>query len=216
MKAEFAWPVELVKRAGLPLDRPIDLETTIRALKPTVLVGTCGQPGTFTQQIVEAMLENVERPVILPLSNPTSKCEAKPSDIIQWTKGRALVATGSPFDPVPWNNRTIRIGQANNVLIFPGVGLGALVAEASRVSDAMFRVAAETLAAQVSDEELAGGALFPRLRELRHITHAVACAVVRQAREEGVGRPIHDDDIPAAVRTQMWTPEYHAFEAAKE
>jgi malic enzyme len=216
MKAEFAWPVELVKAAGLSPDRPIDLLTTIRALKPTVLVGTCGQPGTFTEQIVKAMLEHVDRPVILPLSNPTSKCEAKPCDIIAWTQGNALVATGSPFDPVPWSGRSIRIGQANNVLIFPGVGLGALVAEASRVSDAMFGVAAETLASQVTDEELSAGALFPRLRELRHITHAVACAVVKQAREEGVGRPISDEEISEAVRKHMWTPEYPAFEATSQ
>jgi malic enzyme len=214
MKAEFAWPVEMVKAAGLPLDKPIDLETTIRILKPTVLVGTCGQTGAFTEAIVRQMLQNVERPVILPLSNPTSKCEAKPADIIEWTNGRALVATGSPFDPVPWQGRTIRIGQANNVLIFPGVGLGVLVSEASRVSDAMFRVAAETLAQQVSDEDLAAGTLFPRLRDLRKITHTVACAVVKQAREEGVGRPIDDAEIPDVVRKAMWTPDYPRLEAA--
>jgi len=213
MKAEFSWPVEMAKAAGLKVDGPIDLETTIRALKPTVLVGTSGQPGIFTESIIRAMAAGTNRPVILPLSNPTSKCEAKPADLIAWTQGRALVATGSPFDPVPWEGRTIRIGQGNNVFIFPGVGLGALVAQASQVTDAMFRVAAETLAAQVSDSDLAAGTLFPRLRELRRITHAVACAVVRQARDEGVGCPVEDAAISAVVSAAMWEPEYAPLEA---
>ncbi|HUO07834.1 MAG TPA: NAD-dependent malic enzyme [Phycisphaerae bacterium] len=212
-KEEFAWPVERVKSLGLPVDGPIGLEAVVRAFKPTVLVGTSGQPDVFTEGVIRAMAEHVRRPVVLPLSNPTSKCEAKPADVIAWTGGRALVATGSPFAPVPWEGRSIRIGQANNVLIFPGVGLGALVSEASRVTDPMFRVAAETLAAQVSDDDLAGGALFPRLQELRRITHQVACAVVRQAREEGVGRPFEDSDIPIAVRAAMWTPDYPKLEA---
>jgi malate dehydrogenase (oxaloacetate-decarboxylating) len=138
--------VELAKAAGLPIDKPADLEAVVRVLKPTVLVGTSGQAGMFTERIVRAMGEGVARPVILPLSNPTSKCEAKPEDVIRWTDGRALVATGSPFAPVTYGGRTIRIGQGNNVLIFPGVGLGVLVSQAARVSDAMFRVAAETLA----------------------------------------------------------------------
>ena len=216
MKAEFAWPVEMARAAGLPTDKPIDLEMTIRALKPTVLVGTSGQPGVFTESIIRAMAEFAPRPVILPLSNPTSKCEATPADVIKWTSGRALVATGSPFDPVQWEGRSIRIGQGNNVFIFPGVGLGALVSESSQVSDAMFRVAAETLAQQISDTELSAGTLFPRLRELREITFQVACAVVRQARDEGVGRPLEDSEIPGIVRAAMWIPEYSRLEAAPE
>ena len=217
MKAEFAWPVELVKASGMNPGVSgglIGLEAVVRALQPTVLLGTSGQPGVFTEPVVRALAAQVERPVILPLSNPTSKCEATPADLIAWTHGRALVATGSPFEPVVWEGRTIRIGQGNNVLIFPGVGLGVLVAEASQVSDAVFRVAAETLATQVSDEDLAAGTLFPRLRDLRPITFQVACAVVRQAREEGVGRPLADEEIPAVVRQAMWTPEYARMEPA--
>ena len=191
----------------------VDLETVVRVLRPTVLVGTSGQPGIFTEAIVRAMAAGTPRPVILPLSNPTSKCEAVPADLMAWTQGQALVATGSPFEPVVWEGRTIRIGQGNNVFIFPGVGLGALVAEASQVSDTMFRVAAETLAASVSDAELAAGTLFPRLRDLREITFRVACAVVRQAREEGVGRPLADAEIGETVRAAMWVPEYAPLEA---
>jgi malate dehydrogenase (oxaloacetate-decarboxylating) len=214
MKAEFAWPVDMVAAAGMPLDGPIHLEAVVRALKPTVLIGTSGQPGVFTEAIIRAMAENVERPVILPLSNPTSKTEAKPADILTWTGGRALVATGSPFDPVTCDGRTIRIGQGNNVFVFPGVGLGVLVSQATRVTDAMFRVAAETLSQQVSDETLAAGTLFPRIADLRRITHAVACAVVRQARDEGLGRPWSDSQIPAAVTAAMWTPKYPQMEPA--
>lgn len=213
MKAEFAWPVELMREAGLPVEGVVDLETVVRVLRPTVLVGTSGQPGIFTEAIVRAMAAGTPRPVILPLSNPTSKCEAVPADLMAWTQGQALVATGSPFEPVVWEGRTIRIGQGNNVFIFPGVGLGALVAEASQVSDTMFRVAAETLAASVSDAELAAGTLFPRLRDLREITFRVACAVVRQAREEGVGRPLADAEIGETVRAAMWVPEYAPLEA---
>ncbi len=216
MKAEFAWPGEMVKAAGLSPERAIDLETVVRALKPTVLVGISGQPGVFTESVMRTMAAGVERPVILPMSNPTIMCEATPSDVIAWTKGKALVATGSPFDPVTWEGKAIRIGQGNNVFIFPGVGLGVLVSEASCVSEAMFRVAAETLAHEVSDEDLAAGSLFPRLRNLRDISHKVACAVVKQAREEGVGRPLADEEIAGTVRAAMWMPEYAWFEAGEE
>lgn len=212
-KREFAWPVGLLREVGLPVQEKIDLETVVRVLRPTVLVGTSGQPGVFTEPIIRAMAAGTPRPVILPLSNPTSKTEATPADLLAWTNGQALVATGSPFDPVPLGNRTIRIGQGNNVFIFPGVGLGVLVAEASQVSDTLFQVAAETLAAHVSDADLAAGTLFPRLRDLREITYRVACAVVRQAREEGVGRPLSDADIPVAVRAAMWVPQYAPMEA---
>jgi malic enzyme len=215
-KAEFAWPTALMKEAGFPAQDTLDLETVVRVLKPTVLVGTSGQPGVFTEKIVRTMAAGTPRPVILPLSNPTSKCEATPADLLNWTDGRALVATGSPFDSVQVNGRTVRIGQGNNVFIFPGVGLGVLASEASQVSDTMFRVAAETLAASVSDAELSAGTLFPRLRELRQITLQVACAVAKQAREEGVGRPIADDGIAEAVRAMMWWPDYPRMVAVEK
>jgi malic enzyme len=213
-KKEFAWPPGLLRAHGLSPDRPIDLLAAVDALRPTVLVGTSGQPGAFSEGVVRAMGRGVRRPVILPLSNPTSKCEATPAELLAWTDGRALVATGSPFAPVAAGGRTVRVGQANNVLIFPGVGLGALVAEARTLSDALFRVAAETLAGQVSAADLAAGSLFPPLRELRKITVAVACAVARQARDEGVGRPLGDEAIAAAVAGAMWTPAYRPLAPA--
>jgi malic enzyme len=205
---QFAWPAELATAQGLPMDRPDDLEAVVGAIKPTMLIGVSGQGGIFTRPIIRAMATHVDRPMILPLSNPTSKAEATPADLIEWTGGRALVATGSPFEPVTWEGRTIRIGQGNNVFVFPGIGLGALVAEASRISDAMFTIAADTLSSAVTDEDLAAGSLFPRLSELRRITARLAEAVIRQAREEGVGRSIRDEDIPAAVAAAMWYPDY--------
>jgi malate dehydrogenase (oxaloacetate-decarboxylating) len=128
-----------------------------------------------------------------------------------WTDGRALVATGSPFDPVEWGGRSVRIGQGNNAFIFPGVGLGVLVAEAREVTDGMFAAAADTLAAQLADRDLAAGSLFPRIAELRRITARVAEAVVRQAGADGVARN-PTDDAAEAVATAMWDPLYPAID----
>jgi malic enzyme len=202
----FAWPASLAAAAGLA--GPHGLEAVIRALQPTALVGVCGQAGAFTEAAVRAMAVTAERPVILPLSNPTSQSEAVPADLLAWTGGRALVATGSPFDPVTHGGRKVRIGQSNNALVFPGLGLGALVAEAREVTDAMCRVAAECLADQVSSADLAAGSLYPPVRELRRVALAIAGAVVREARDAGLGRPIPDEAIPAAIAAATWKPCY--------
>jgi malate dehydrogenase (oxaloacetate-decarboxylating) len=207
-KQPFAWSEEAAKAMGLPLDCPDDLEQIVRAYRPTVLFGTSGQAGVFTEPLIRAMAEHVERPVVLPWSNPNSKSEARPVDIIRWTEGRAIVATGSPFDPVEYDGRSIRIGQGNNVYVFPGIGLGTMVGEVTEVSDAMFTVAAQVLADHVTEDDLREGSLFPSLTRLREITARIAEAVVRQAREEGVGRPIPDDQIPDAIQEAMWTPQY--------
>jgi malate dehydrogenase (oxaloacetate-decarboxylating) len=207
-KRAFAWPAALAEKQGLGPGRPRDLEAVVRALKPTVLIGTSGEPGTFTEVIVRAMAAEVARPLIFPMSNPTSKSEAKPVDLINWTSGRALIATGSPFDPVSYGGRVIRIGQGNNSFIFPGMGLGVLVSEAREVTDAMFAAAADRLAAEVHDEDLKSGSLFPPISDIRRVTKAVAQAVVQQAREEGVGKSIPDDKIAAAVAAAMWEPDY--------
>ncbi len=209
-KREFAWPLEMARAQGLPLDHPHDLEAIVSAFHPTALIGVTGQPKMFTQNIVAAMARHVRHPVILPLSNPNSKSEAEPADLIAWTEGRALVATGSPFDPVSWQGRTIRIGQANNVLVFPGVGLAALVTESCEVTDGMFTAAAEALAGIVTGDDLAAGSLFPRLRDLRRICLRVAQAVARQAHAEGVGKLVSDEEVEKA----MWQPEYPRLEAA--
>ena len=178
------------------------LVETIGLRRPSVLVGTTGVGGSFTEGVVTAMDERLgptERPVILPLSNPTAACEATPADVLTWTGGRALVATGSPFDPVVHDGRAHVIGQANNAFIFPGVGLGAIVAEAPVVTDAMFLTAARVLAEQVTSERLADGALFPPIAELRAVSRAIAVAVAGDARAA---------DVDAA----MWWPDYVPYE----
>jgi len=207
-KRPFAWPAALAAKMGLGKGAPRDLLAVVKAVKPTVLIGTSGEPDTFTEAVVREMAKHVERPVIFPMSNPTNKTEAKPVDIVKWTDGRALIATGSPFEPVPHAGRKIVIAQANNSFIFPGVGLGVLVSEAAEVTEAMFAAAAKALADEVKASDLASGALFPPTSQIRHVSAAVAAAVVKVARDSGLGRQIPDGEIPNAVAAAMWDPKY--------
>ena len=214
-KREFAWPAALAEGMGLGSGKPRDLLAVVRALKPTVLIGTSGEPGTFTEAVIREMGRHVDRPVVLPMSNPTSQSEARPADVIEWTEGRALVATGSPFDPVGWKGRLILVGQGNNAFVFPGIGLGVLVAGARKVTDAMFVAAADRLAAEVSAADLSGGTLFPPIQGLRKVTVRIAEAVVREARNSGVAQNVlADEAIPAAVARAMWEPVYLPTEAS--
>jgi malic enzyme len=207
-KREFAWPAALAAAAGLGPEKLRDLEDVVRALKPTVLVGVSGEPGVFTRAVVRAMAENARQPVILPMSNPTDKSEATPEDLVAWTDGRALVATGSPYPAVSVGARRHRIAQANNVFVFPAIGLACLVGQVTEVSAGMFRVAAEALASEVSDYELGGRRLLPRVKDLRRVTARVAQAVLREARDAGVGLPFRDEEIPTVVADAMWVPRY--------
>ncbi len=205
---DFAWPKALAEKYGLGKGKPRDLLSVIKAVKPTVLIGTSGEPGTFTEAIIREMATHVDRPVVFPMSNPTSKTEAKPVDIVKWTDGRALIATGSPFDPVPHAGRRIVIGQGNNAFIFPGVGLGVLVSEAKEVTEQMFAAAAQSLADAVTPADLASGSLFPSSSEIRRVSAGVARAVVKVARDTGIGRPIPDAEISKAVARAMGDPAY--------
>jgi malate dehydrogenase (oxaloacetate-decarboxylating) len=186
----------------------ISLEETIDNVKPTILIGTSGNPGMFTETVVRKMAEFNERPVIFPLSNPTSKSEAVPADILSWSGGKAIVATGSPFDPVELNGKRFRIGQGNNALIFPGVGLGVTVARARRVTDGMFLDAAKALAALVTQEDLDDTAVFPDLTRIRECSHSVACATVRRAVVDGHAEPEILEGLEETIRRAMWIPEY--------
>jgi len=210
-KREVAWPLELAKATGLAADKPASLIEVVRALHPTVLIGVSGQPDMFTEEVVREMARHTDRPVILPLSNPTSKSEARPVDLIRWTEGRAIIASGSPFEPVDWQGRTIRIGMANNIHIFPGVGLGSLTAHATRVTDGMFSAAAEALAGEVTEKNLADGMLFPSLTKLRQSTARVAEAVVQEAIRQGVAQPQSADSVAALIAAAMWVPEYRNY-----
>ena len=207
-KRELAWPSDLAGSVGLGDGADRSLLGVVTAFEPTILIGTSGQAGAFDEKTIRAMASKCERPIIFPLSNPTANSEATPSDLLGWTDGRALIATGSPFDPVVRAGVTHRIGQGNNVFIFPGVGLGALVAEAREVTDGMFEVAANTLATQVAQQDLNQGMLFPPVTALRETAAKVAIAVVREARDAGVGREIDDDEIGVVVAAAMWEPAY--------
>ncbi len=205
-KQQFAVEPERIASWGVVADN-IPLIEVVRKARPTVLFGVSGQPGIFTEEVIRAMVRrDSERPVILPLSNPTSHAEAKPADIIQWTDGRAIVGTGSPFPDVIYNGRRHRIGQGNNVFIFPGVGLGAIVSKASRVTNGMFLAAARALAECVSDDLLELSSVYPLIDDVRAASQRVAKAVARKAVEEGVARD--PEGCEERVESAMWSPEY--------
>jgi malic enzyme len=205
-KADFAWPAERAARFGL--GDGAHTTDVIAALHPTVLIGTTGQSGRFDEPIIRGMASHVDRPLVMALSNPTSKCEVVPEQALAWSEGRALVATGSPFEPVPFGATTIPISQCNNVYVFPGVGLGAIVAGATKVTDSMFAAAADALAAQVTEPELQRGMLYPPVSELRDITRQIAAAVARAAVDEGVATAEIGTDIFGALDREIWNLDY--------
>jgi len=207
-KLPFALPAsELASFGFAPADR-YDLETVVRQLAPTILIGTSGAAGAFTETAIREMAARTPVPLVMPLSNPTANAEATPADLLQWTQGRALVATGSPFGPVRVGMEMRLIGQANNVFVFPGVGLAAIAARASEITDRMFGVAATTLAGLVGAERLAQGALYPPIADLRKISRAIAVAVAREAVDSGVARIAPGADIEETVATAVWVPSY--------
>jgi malate dehydrogenase (oxaloacetate-decarboxylating) len=204
----FAQPRE--RLAGWKLTRPesIGLMDVMTNVNPTILIGTSGQPGLFTEDIIRTMAQHVPRPIILPLSNPTSRAEARPEDLIAWTDGRALVATGSPFGDVPYQGRRIRTAQCNNSYIFPAMGLGILSVRARRVTESMFMVAAQALAEcspALSDPQ---GALLPPLEDIRGVSRRVALAVAAEAQRQGVAERAPAEASERLVDAKMWTPHY--------
>ena len=188
----------------------IGLAEVVARVKPTMMIGTSTHAGAFTEAIVKDMAAHTERPIIMPLSNPTSKAEARPADLIAWTDGRVLTATGSPFGPVIHEDTTFHIAQANNALVFPGLGLGVTVAKATRISDRMIAAAAEAVA-RVSNANTVGAALLPPMDDLRSVSAAVAIAVATTAAEEGLAQTDLHDPIQQ-VHDAMWRPEYPRLE----
>ncbi len=207
-KRPFALPRTELSRYGFAPANRYDLETVVRQVAPTILIGTTGTAGTFTESAIREMAAQVWAPIVLPLSNPTANTEATPADVLAWSGGRATVATGSPFSPVLVDGQPRLVGQANNVFVFPGVGLGAIVARAQEITDRMFLVAATTLAGMTSPERIRQGALYPALAELRPISRAIAVAVAHEARSTGHARITDDDDIEALIDATAWTPAY--------
>lgn len=187
-------------------DKLTDLLEVVKTVKPTILVGTSTQPGTFTKEVVEAMCENTERPVIFPLSNPTKLAEATAKDLIEWSNGKAFVATGIPSDDVEYNGVNYVIGQANNALIYPGLGLGMLASEASLLTDEMIGAAAHALSGIV-DITKPGAPVLPPFKYVAEVSLKVATAVAKKAQEQGLARAV-EQDMEKAVRDFRWTPKY--------
>ncbi len=205
----YARPAAEVAGWSAPGAKP-RLAEVVAQVQPTMLIGTSTQAGAFTERIVRQMAEHAERPVIMPLSNPTSRCEALPEDLIRWTDGRALIATGSPFPPVKYEGRSYLIAQANNALIFPGLGLGVTVARATRITDGMIAAAADAVA-DLSNAATPGAALLPPVADLRTVSAAVAIAVAVAATKEGVAGRTIDNPIDQ-VQKAMWRPDYPRVE----
>jgi malate dehydrogenase (oxaloacetate-decarboxylating) len=189
----------------------IGLLDVVREAQPTVLIGVSGQPGAFREDAVRLMASLVERPVIFPLSNPTSRCEATPADLMAWTEGRAVIGTGSPFPSVKVNGRDRQVDQTNNAYIFPGLGLGAIAVEARRVSDGMLMAAARSLAEASPARHDPHANLLPPVNELRQVSYRVALAVALQAQREGLAKPIELAQLETLVRQQIWTPVYRPY-----
>jgi malic enzyme len=210
-KREVAVPKDVVSKWGIR-GKEIAPAQVVEHVEPTVLIGVSGHPNQFTEPMIKAMASATETPIVMPLSNPTSKAEAAPADIIAWSEGRALVATGSPFDDVVHDGVRHRIGQANNVFVFPGVGLGVVVSKARQVTTNMFIAAADALAHKVTGDLLAAGALYPPIEQVREVSHAVAHAVAEQAVKDGVAAPIVD--IEGIIAATMWDPCYLPYRPA--
>jgi malate dehydrogenase (oxaloacetate-decarboxylating) len=205
--AQLRYARDPAEVAGWRRDDGIGLAEVVARVRPTVLIGTSGQARAFTEAIVRDMAARTGRPVILPMSNPTALAEATPTDLIRWTDGRALVAAGSPFGPVDHGGIRYEIGQANNALVFPGLGLGVIAARARRVTDGMLLAAARAVAGLV-DISRPGAPLLPRVAELRETSVVVAAATVRAAAAEGVATATPDADLAGYLRALMWEPRY--------
>jgi len=194
----------------------ISLLEVVRNAKVTALVGVSAQPGAFTEDVVRAMACNAQRPVIFPLSNPTSKAEAVPADLMRWTDGRALVGTGSPFAPVVVGGKRVPISQVNNSYIFPGLALGILVSRARRVTDSMIMAAAEALAQLSPARKDKDAPLLPPIADARKVSFRVAAAVGKQAIAEGVASGANAETLEAQIRSYMWEPIYVPYERVPE
>jgi malic enzyme len=210
-KAQFAAPPSVVASWENQGDS-LDLEATVLGHKPSILIGVSGQPGTFTEPMIRAMAAAHDRPIVMPLSNPTDFSEATPTNILNWSQGRALISTGSPFDDVVYEGTRFEIGQANNVFIFPGVGLGAVVSQARQITSGMFLAASQALAEAVDDDRLRQGGLFPPITEMRDVSIKVALAVIDAAVADGVAEPLIDP--VAAMNRIAWEPFYLPYRPA--
>jgi malate dehydrogenase (oxaloacetate-decarboxylating) len=208
---DFVRPRKNVEGWQVSDPKHITLEETVRNGKITVLIGVAAKAGMFTEEAVRAMTKNCERPIVFPLSNPTSKSEAVPADILKWTDGKALIGTGSPFEPVKFGGRDICIDQTNNSYVFPGLALGIVSSQARRVSDTMIMTAARALAKLSPVEQNRNGNLLPPMAKSRQISRVIAQAVAKQAIAEGLSN-LKEIDVESAVAANVWEPVYLRYE----
>ncbi|MDU4352455.1 NAD-dependent malic enzyme [Phytobacter diazotrophicus] len=192
----------------------ISLLDVVRNAHPTVMIGVSGQPGLFSEEIVKEMYSHCPRPIIMPLSNPTSRAEAQPRDLIEWTQGAALIATGSPFAPVHYDGAVYEIAQCNNAYIFPGLGLGILAGNAKRVTENMLMAASQALAAHSPQATLERGGLLPAVEDIGEISRAIALATARAAQQDGVAPQASDDELHAAIEKTFWEAQYAPYKRA--
>jgi malate dehydrogenase (oxaloacetate-decarboxylating) len=207
-KLPYAQPQERIAALFASASGPIGLDEVIDRVHPTVLIGTAACADVFAERAVREMARHVARPIIFPLSNPTSQCEALPEDLLAWTDGRALIATGSPFPDVTYQGQTYAIGQCNNMFIFPGVGLGVLASRARRVTDGMFLAAARALSTYSPAHQNPTASLYPPIEAVREVSRSVALAVGLAAQQAGVAEQITPKVLEQRIREQMWVPHY--------
>jgi malate dehydrogenase (oxaloacetate-decarboxylating) len=192
----------------------IGLLATVKNARPTVLIGVSGQQGAFTEAVVRTMSQNTHRPIIFPLSNPTSRSEATPQQLLDWTEGRALVGTGSPFDTVEWQGKKIKIDQTNNSYIFPGLALGIISCRARYVSDTMIMAAARSLASLSPTIKDIQANLLPEMATIRSVSLCIAHAVALQARKEGLAGIESEETFQQELEANIWEPVYEPYEPA--
>jgi malate dehydrogenase (oxaloacetate-decarboxylating) len=208
----FTQPQQTLKNWKLQSSDQISLQDVINNAQPSILLGVSGQPKQFTEPMIRAMAQYCQRPIIFPLSNPTSRVEATPDDLLNWTNGKALIATGSPFDPVSINDQKINIAQCNNSYIFPGVGLGVVAGHAKRVTDNMMMAAAIALSELAPAVKTGIGRLLPELSTIREVSKHIAKAVIMQGIKEGHIESMSEAQVDKAIENTMWDPQYERFE----
>jgi malate dehydrogenase (oxaloacetate-decarboxylating) len=214
-KRAYAQPLTKFADRENQSSETISLLETVKMARPHILIGTAAQAHAFSEAVVREMAAHCDRPIIFPLSNPTSKCEAHPADLIRWTDGKALVATGSPFADVHLEGKTFQIAQCNNAYIFPGVGLGVIAAEATRVTDTMFVAAARALSELSPVHADLTGPLLPSLTQVRVVSRHVAIAVAEDAMRCGVAQQISRVQLENQIDAKMWTPKYLPYRRTK-
>jgi malate dehydrogenase (oxaloacetate-decarboxylating) len=204
----FAQARDVVATWSLEHEKGIGLHDVVRNARPSVLIGVSGQPAAFSEKIVREMAASVQRPVIFPLSNPNSRAEANPADLLAWTDGRAVIGVGSPFRPVLRDGLHMRVDQTNNSYVFPGIGLGAIAVQATRISDGMLMAAARALADASPARTNPRANLLPPVNDLRAVSLRVAQAVARQALREKLTEPMDAGEIYERIKQKMWQPAY--------